>query len=161
MKASTFLLPVGLWSFQGLPRRTWPWGLWDPPGGGGPHTPGFTRDSLSHVGLLCRVHTGWGRIRAVLCKEQRRFQQFVRTARNLSNQRRLPIVFPAGSAGKESVCRCRRRKRCGFSPWVGTIPWRRKWQPTPVFLPRRFHGQRSLAGYSPRSRTESDTTEAT
>ena len=36
-----------------------------------------------------------------------------------------------------------------FDPWVGRIPWDRKWQPTPVFLPGEFHGQRSLAGYSP------------
>ena len=36
-----------------------------------------------------------------------------------------------------------------FAPWVGKIPWRRKWQSTPVFLPRELHGQRSLAGYSP------------
>ena len=35
------------------------------------------------------------------------------------------------------------------NPWVWKIPWRRKWQPTPVFLPRESHGQRSLAGYSP------------
>ena len=42
--------------------------------------------------------------------------------------------------------RCKRR---GFNPWVGKIPWRRKWQPTPVFLPGEFHGQRSLVGYSP------------
>jgi len=39
------------------------------------------------------------------------------------------------------------------------IPWRRKWQPTPVFLPGEFHGQRSLAGYSPQGRKESDMTE--
>ena len=37
-----------------------------------------------------------------------------------------------------------------FDPWVGKIPWRRAWQPTPVFLPGKFHGQMSLAGYSPR-----------
>ena len=37
----------------------------------------------------------------------------------------------------------------GFEPWVGKIPWRRKWQPSPVFLPGKFHGQRSLLGYSP------------
>ena len=48
-----------------------------------------------------------------------------------------------------------------FDPWVGKIPWRRAWQPTPVFLPGEFHGQRSLVGYSPKGRTESDTTEAT
>ena len=43
----------------------------------------------------------------------------------------------------------RRSKRLGFDPWVGKIPWRRKWQPTPIFLPGESHGQRSLAGYSP------------
>ena len=41
----------------------------------------------------------------------------------------------------------------------GKIPWRRKWQPTPVFLPGESHGQRSLAGYSPQGRKELDTTE--
>jgi len=40
-------------------------------------------------------------------------------------------------------------KRCEFSPWVRKIPWRRAWQPTPVFLPGEFHGQRSLAVYTP------------
>ena len=44
-------------------------------------------------------------------------------------------------------------------PWVGKIPWRRAWQVTPVFLPRDPHGQRSLAGYSPWGREESDMTE--
>ena len=46
-----------------------------------------------------------------------------------------------------------------MDPWVGKIPWRTSWQPTPVFLPGQFHGQRSLAGYSPCGREESDTTE--
>ena len=45
------------------------------------------------------------------------------------------------------------------NPWVWKIPWRRKWQPTPVFLPGNSRGQRSLAGYSPWGRRESDTTE--
>ena len=52
-----------------------------------------------------------------------------------------------GAGSKEPACQCRRRKRCGFHPWVGKIPWRRKWPPTPVFLPGESHGQRSLAGY--------------
>ena len=47
----------------------------------------------------------------------------------------------------------------GFNSWVGKIPWRQEWLPTPVFLPRESHEQRSLAGYSPRDRKESDTTE--
>ena len=46
-----------------------------------------------------------------------------------------------------------------FSPWVGKIPWRREWQPTPVFLPGEFHGWRSLAGYRAWSCKESDMTE--
>ena len=45
-----------------------------------------------------------------------------------------------------------------FDPWVGKIPWRRKWQPTPVFLPGKCHGQRSLVGYSPWGCKESDMT---
>ena len=45
-----------------------------------------------------------------------------------------------------------------FSPWVGKVPWRWKWQPTPVFLPGESHGQRRLADYSPKGCKESDTT---
>ena len=47
-----------------------------------------------------------------------------------------------------------------FDPWVRKIPWRRAWQPTPVFLPGESHGQRSLVGYSPWGHKELDTTEA-
>ena len=47
----------------------------------------------------------------------------------------------------------------GFDPWVGKIPWRRKWQPTPVFLPGESHGRRSLVSYSPQGCKELDTTE--
>ena len=49
--------------------------------------------------------------------------------------------------------------QCRFNPWVRKIPWRRKWQPTPVFLPGTPHGQKSLEGYSPQGRKESNTTE--
>ena len=52
-------------------------------------------------------------------------------------------------------------ERHRFEPWARRIPWRRAWQPTPVFLPRESHGQRSLAGYSPWGRKESDMTEVT
>ena len=70
------------------------------------------------------------------------------------------LCFPGGASDKESACQCRRHKRYRFEPWVRKIPWRRKWQPTPVFLPVEFHGQRSLAGYTVVSK-ESDMTEAT
>ena len=56
---------------------------------------------------------------------------------------------PDGASGKESACQCRRTKRLGFDPWVWKIPWRMKWPPTPVFLPEKSHGPRSLAGYGP------------
>ena len=59
---------------------------------------------------------------------------------------------------KESACQCR---KCRFNPWVGKSPWRRKWETTLVFLPRKSHGKRSLAGYSPWGRKESNMTEAT
>ena len=55
---------------------------------------------------------------------------------------------------KSSSSRCRRCKRCRFDIWVRKIPWSRKWQPIPVFLPGKFHGQRSSAGYSPRDHKE-------
>ena len=53
--------------------------------------------------------------------------------------------FPGGASGKEPIYQFRGHKRCGFDPWLGEIPWRRKWQTTPVFLPGESHGQRSLA----------------
>ena len=59
-------------------------------------------------------------------------------------------------SGKEATCQC---KRCGFNLWVGKIPWRRKWQPNPGFLPGKSHGQRNLVGYSPWSCKELDITE--
>ena len=45
------------------------------------------------------------------------------------------IRFRRGASGKEPACQCRRRKRRGFDPWIGEIPWSRQWQPSPVFLP--------------------------
>ena len=50
-------------------------------------------------------------------------------------------------------------RRPGFTPWVGKIPWRRAWEPTPVLLPGEVHGLKSLAGCSPWGCKESDTTE--
>ena len=66
--------------------------------------------------------------------------------------------FPGDASGKEPACQCRRRKRFGIAPQVGKIPWKRKWQSTPVFLPGASHGQRSLVGCSPWGYEELDTT---
>ena len=67
------------------------------------------------------------------------------------------LGFSCGSASR--VClQCRRPR---FDSWVGRIPWKRKWQPTPVSLPEKFHGQKSLSGYSLVGRKELDTIEHT
>ena len=63
--------------------------------------------------------------------------------------------LPRWLNGKEPTCQCRRLR---FNLWIGRIPWERKWQPTPVFLPGKFSGQRSLLGYSPCSRKRICTT---
>jgi len=63
--------------------------------------------------------------------------------------------LPRWCSGKESRCQCRRHRKYRLDPWVGKIPWRRKWQPTPGFLPEKFHGQRSLVG--PRGSQKSQT----
>ena len=83
-----------------------------------------------------------------------------------SNGSAVCLVFPVNRAsqvmqkefGKESACQCRRH---GFDPHLRKIPWSRKQQPTPVFLPGKLHGQWSLAGYSPGGRKELNTTEPT
>ena len=64
--------------------------------------------------------------------------------------------LPWWLSDKEPACQCR---RCRFNSRVRKFPWRRKWQPTPLFLPGAFRGQRSLVGYSPRDHKELDTTE--
>ena len=69
-----------------------------------------------------------------------------------ASQATLVIKNPTDNAGD---------MRHRFDPWVRKIPWRRAWQPAPIFLPGESHGQRSLAGYSPQALTESDMMEAT
>ena len=66
------------------------------------------------------------------------------------------LVFPGGSDGK-SVCL--QGGRPGFYPWVGKVPWRRKWQPSSVLFPGKSNGWKSLVGYHPWGLKESDTTE--
>ena len=63
------------------------------------------------------------------------------------------------TSGKEYACQCKSSRQFRFGPWEGTIPWRRKWQPTPVMSPGKSHGQRSLAGCSPWGCKESEATE--
>ena len=68
----------------------------------------------------------------------------------------VALGFPDGSDRNESACNARDPE---FDPWVRKIPWRREWQPSPVFLNGESHGQRSLVGCSPRGCRERDTDE--
>ena len=61
----------------------------------------------------------------------------------------LYMGFPGGSVVKNPPANAGDARAWGFNPWVGKILWRRKWQPSPVFLPGKSHGQRSLEGYCP------------
>ena len=69
--------------------------------------------------------------------------------------------FPGDVVVKNPPANAGDAGRPEFDPWVGKIPWRWAWQPTPVLLPGESHGQRSLMGYSPWGHKESDTTEVT
>ena len=59
-------------------------------------------------------------------------------------------------SGKEATCQCRRCRKCRFNSWIGNVPQRRQWQPSPVFFLGKSHGERSLADRSPWGREESD-----
>ena len=77
----------------------------------------------------------------------------------LSSLNHFPFQnIPRWHSGKESVSQCR---RCRFKAWVRKIPQRRKCQPAPLFWPGKFHGKRSLVGYSPWDCKESDKPEHT
>ena len=78
------------------------------------------------------------------------------------------LAFHISWMGLTELCGCQvaqwwrihlPNRKWAFSPWTGKMPWRRAWQPSPVFLPAESHGQRRLAGYSPWGHKESDTTE--
>ena len=71
--------------------------------------------------------------------------------------------LPGGSVAKNLPISAETQETwvSGFDPWVGKVLWRRKWQPTPVFLPGKSHGRRNIVGYSPWGLKESDTTGAT
>ena len=76
----------------------------------------------------------------------------------------VSLMSPALAGGfftTRATCQGRRRKRPGFDPWVGKIPWRRAWQPTPVFLPGESHGQGNLVGHGRQGHTECGTAEVT
>ena len=96
-------------------------------------------------------HTAWWFI--LICKiRQNTLGRLIKTHTLIYLNIKVPVEgirLPKWLNGKESACQSKRHRRHGFSTWTGKIPWRRKWQPTPVFLPGESHGQRSLVGHSP------------
>ena len=107
----------------------------------------YNQRLLKDPGVQALVSTG-GVVRSATCRPSRSppacllpVRVFKGTVVSESVQPDLQwsINLPDGSGVKNPA----------FDPWVGKIPWRRKWEPTPVFLPEKSHGQRSLAGYSP------------
>ena len=78
------------------------------------------------------------------------------TLHNIFSFLTLIYGLPRWLSGRQSACQCR---RCRFKPWVGKISWKRKWQPTPVFLSGKCHRQSSLEDYSPCGHKELDITQ--
>ena len=114
------------------------WSLWV--GNGNPLQYFCPKNPMDRGALQAAVHG--------VAKSQTRLSDFTFTSLSVFKG------FPGGSDGKESACKSR---RLGFNPWVEKIPWRRAWQPTPVFFRGESHGQRSLVGYSPWGRKELNT----
>ena len=105
---------------------------------------------LSHLGVHCCLHS-FQMFGCHICNNICLLQDIPPDFINeiFSIWQSPPYTRGSRDGGKEPTCQFRRCKRRRFSPWVGKIPWRRTWQPTPVFLPGESHGQRSLAGCSP------------
>ena len=84
----------------------------------------------------------------------------IRRCRQIYKRRQSPVKHYHSHLALAQWYRfCLKCRRPRFDPWVRKIPWKREWQPNPVFLPGEFHGQRSLAGYSPWGYMESGMTE--
>ena len=89
--------------------------------------------------MLCAEYK-WNRINLKHCGDQLWMRElpFFSFSGDQGISAMVTVVkgFPGGASGKEPACQCRRLRDSEFSPWVEKIPWRRKWQPTPEFLPR-------------------------
>ena len=140
-----------------------------------PYSKQFRWLSLDHFFLLTvfsppfTFHSSMGLDTTSSCKQLQlniKFQRFWRSSHQLVKSFCLEQGFltsvwllrslfylnpaPVGFPDSLQIARqCRRYRRRGFHPWARKIPWRSKWQPTPVFWPGESHGQRSLMGYSP------------
>ena len=85
----------------------------------------------------------------ILKASAKKDNRLLRKVTDISLQEDIAVVKnPPANAGDLGDRRHRRHRRHRYCPWVRKIPWRRKWQPTPVFLPGESYVQRSLVGYS-------------
>ena len=116
--------------------------------------------NLCYILSVAFFHTAWWFI--LICKiRQNTLGRLIKTHTLIYLNIKVlveGIRLPKWLNGKESACQSRSHRRHGFGTSAGKIPWRRKWQPTPVFLPGESHGWRSLVGYSPWGHKKSDTT---
>ena len=106
--------------------------------------------NLTAVQRVWKTRTNWEPSRRTALLEERQGR------RGVGLVPYFKVSFPGGSEVKAPACNA---GDLGLIPGSGKIPWRRKWQPSPVFLPGESHGQRSLVGYSPQGHKESDMTE--
>ena len=108
----------------------------------------FTRENyFALFGMQSLCFGMWWELK-VKCNKTLKFKLVIKTSLF------LPVYTSSlGLTSKESACQC---KRHVFDPWVGKIPWRRKWQPTPIFLPGKSHAHRSLTGYRVTKRVRHD-----
>ena len=132
------------------------------PGGGG-HLPPASKGGSQPNSASDSTQEEWTVvIISLLCGQQDGCEARTLPLSSLDLYPTAPIFgFPGGASGKEPACQCRRHKRRRFDPYVGKIPWRREWQPTPVFLSGEAHGLKSLGNCSPWGHKELDTIEVT
>jgi len=126
------------------PHRLSPTRLLCPRNSAGKNSGVSCHSLLQRIFLTQGSNPGLLHYRQVLCVAgQTPEKSFVQAPKKSCN---IQSGLPGGSVVKKIHLQCRRH---GFDPWVQEIPWKRKWQPTPVFLPREPQGKKNLGGYSP------------
>ena len=112
------------------------------------HFHALEKEMATHSSVLAWESQGWGSLAGCRLWGPTELETTEATWRQQQHQSVLGLS--RWQRDKEPACQCRSSRDAGLIlPWVRKIPWSRKWQPTPVFLPGKYHGQRRLKGYSP------------
>ena len=118
-----------------------------------------SKSAQNSKGLLEKKLFSWRR----KWKDRRKVDELRHRKSRSNNLKLFFFFFPSLTTSNKIVIKkkkiCLQCRRPGFDPWVRKILWRREWQPTPVFLPGKSHGQKSLVGYSPQGHKQLDMTE--